>query len=72
MTEGNLKAFSKLPYPKVLFSAKPYPEYDFVVCVDEFREEKQVGQLQFYADYQGHRYYEKYFDFVGWLNNEAI
>ncbi len=72
MTEKDLKAFSKLPYPKVLFSAKPYPEYDFVVYVDAFGSEDQVGQLQFYADYRGHRYYEKYFDFVRWLNNEAV
>jgi len=72
MNEGDLVAFSKLPYPKVLFSSKQYPQYDFVVYINDFKNESQVGQLHFYADYKGNRYYEKYFDMVGWLNNETL
>ncbi len=72
LTEDDLRAFSRLPWPKVLFSAKEHPEYDFVVHVEECGDGEQVGQLQFFADYRGHRYYEKAFDFVGWLNNEAV
>lgn len=72
MTDEDLRIISRLPWPKVLFSAKEHPEYDFVVPVEECRDGEQVGQLQFYADYRGHRYYEKYFDFIGWLNNETV
>ncbi len=72
MTAEDLESFARLPYPKVLFSAKKYPQYDFVIYVDAFRNEDQVGQLQFFADFRGHRYYEKYFDFVRWLNCEEL
>jgi uncharacterized protein (DUF1919 family) len=67
-TNETVAQFAKVPYPKVLFSHKPYSEYPFVVYVPDFSKESEVGQLQFYADMQGHRYYEKYFDWTSWLN----
>ena len=70
LTEELISEVSKLPYPKVVFSAKPYP-YDFVVQVKEFEKQSQVGQLHFYADYHGNRYYEKSFDLIAWLNHSG-
>lgn len=67
LTEDMLPQISQIPYPKVLYSAKPY-NFDFVVHVREFEKENQVGQLHFFADFRGNRYYEKYFDLVNWLN----
>ena len=72
LTEDDLLVFSKLPWPKVLFSAKEHPGYDFVVHVKECIDGKQVGQLQFFADFQGQKKKKKSFDFVGWLNNETV
>ena len=68
LTVEMVDEMSKIPYPKVLFTSKPYP-YDFVVYIDEFKNETEVGQMQFFADFNGHRYYEKYFDIISWLNH---
>lgn len=68
-TNELVERFSKLPYKKIMFSHKPLPEYDFVQYVPGFEKESEVGQLHFYADFKGNRYYEKYFDIVKWLNN---
>lgn len=72
MTDEDVCAFSQVPYPKVLFTVREYPEFDFVVTVKDFAKESQVGQMQFFADFKGHRYYEKWFDFVGWFNHEKV
>ena len=68
LTPEMVEQMSKVPYPKVLFSSKPYP-YDFVIYIDEFKNDLEVGQMHFFADCKGHRYYEKYFDIISWLNN---
>ena len=67
LTEELVAEMSRIPYPKVVYSAKSYP-YDFVVQVKEFEKHNQVGQLHLFADYQGNRYYEKNFDLIAWLN----
>lgn len=67
-TNDHVKRLSYLPYPKVLFSCRPMTEYDFVIHVPGFEQDGEVGQLHFFTDVVGNRYYEKHFDFVGWLN----
>lgn len=67
-TDELVERFSKIPYKKIMFSHKPMPEYDFVVHVPGFEDNGQVPMLNEYCDYKGTRYYEKYFDFVSWLN----
>ena len=71
LTEDMLEKMRKIPYPKVVFTAKSYP-FDFVVQVKKFAKEDQVGQLHFFADYRGNRYYEKSFDVVNWLNTKKM
>ena len=69
-TDELVERFSKVPYPKVLFSSKEMPEYDFAVYVPGFSKDGQVGELNRYADFHGNRYYELYFDFVSFLNGD--
>ena len=67
-TDELVERFSKIQYRKIMFSHKPMPKYDFVVHVPGFEDKQQVPMLNEYCDYRGTRYYEKYFDFVDWLN----
>lgn len=61
--EQLLPRIEKLPFPKVLFSHKTYPEYDFVVGIDAFEGSDKVGNIVEYYKFTGHRLYEKYYDF---------
>lgn len=64
--------FQKLPYNKVFFSHKPYPNHDCVVYIPGFEKDGKVGELNKFVDFYGNRYYEKYFDCVNWLNGGKI
>ena len=66
--EDMLGKLASIPYPKILFSHKEYPSYDFVCYVKQFKRESQVGDMFKYADIFGNRYYEKVVDIVSWLN----
>ena len=66
--EEQLEAFSKLPYPKVLYVSKPDVKYDFQVYIPGFEKETCVGDILRYNDITGARMFEKYFDCVKWLN----
>jgi uncharacterized protein (DUF1919 family) len=64
--EEILDRFLKLPYKKILFSAKDYarPEINYMPC---FKKQTCVGGLTAYYSFSGKRYYKKYFDYVKWL-----
>ena len=66
LDEGLLRRFLKLPYKKILFSAKDYgvPEINYMPC---FKKQICVGVLTAYYSFSGKRYYEKYFDYIKWL-----
>jgi uncharacterized protein (DUF1919 family) len=68
--ESIISRLALLPYKKVFFSHKPLYEYDFTVYVPGFEKDGQVGELNKYADFKGNRYYEKYFNFIDWLNGD--
>lgn len=71
-TDDMLEDYAKLPYPKVFFSHKPYPQYDFVVYLPEFKDEDCVGVLTGYSDVYGYKWYDKHFDVVSWLNGNDV
>lgn len=71
-TDELIEEFSKIQYKKIMFSHKPMPNYDFIVHVPGFERDGQVPMLNEYCDYKGTRYYEKYFDFVLWLNGQNV
>ena len=66
-----LDRLKKIPFPKVVFTHVEYPEYGFTCYLKCFSNENEVGDLFKYADYKGNRYYEKYFDIIGWLNRTS-
>ncbi|EOU2062754.1 DUF1919 domain-containing protein [Clostridium perfringens] len=69
LTKSLLQRFNELKYKKVLFSSKIYNEYDFVVTVSKFNGKESVGEMTRYCNFKGEKYYQKYFDFINWLNS---
>ena len=66
-----LRDFSKLPYPKVLFKSNNTINYDIEIYIPGSDKRDNVGGLLRYAGVSGIRLFEKYFDFVGWLNSNS-
>lgn len=71
-SEEMLELFAKIEYPKVFFSHKPYPEYEFVVYLPEFSSESQVGTITEWSDKYGYKWFDKHFDYVKWLNGQNV
>lgn len=66
-----LSRFDKIPFPKILFSAKEYPQYDWIVQVPQFKNRNNVKVMTEYADFSGHRWYEKCIDLAQWIINHV-
>lgn len=70
MTLELLKRFLKLPYKKIIYVGhKEMILTKECIYIPGFENEKQLPDLTGWADYGGYRYYEKYFDIIGWLND---
>ncbi len=67
LTEDILDRFEKLPYKKILFSAKILDMKD-TIFVKEFSGKEQVGDLISFSTLFGKRVYEK-FNIVKWIND---
>lgn len=63
-----LERFDKLPYSKVMFTAKKYP-YPWAVYCPQFKNQQCVGVMTAIADFKGHRYYEKNINILQILNS---
>ncbi len=66
----DLVRFDKLPYPKVVFTARKYPEIKSSIYIPGYEAQ---GYLEYLGGYKkltqlGYREDEKYFDFVSWIN----
>ena len=71
-TDDQLKRFDSLPYKnKIAFTCKPHPELKSCVWCEEFIDQDEVPILTLYRNWRGERLYDRYFDFVGWLNGKA-
>lgn len=62
-----LERFDKLPYKKVLFTAKKLPQYDWAITVPQFEGRFQVRVMTQVANFKGERYYETCFDLPKWI-----
>lgn len=62
-----MERFDKLPYKKIMYVSKEYPEYDWAICVPQFRGRFQVRIMTNFANFSGQRYYETAFDLADWL-----
>lgn len=67
-TDEIIDRYSKINYPKVFYTHRPVLKYDFMCYVPGFEKENEVGVITRYSDFSGNRYFEKYFDFVNWIN----
>lgn len=72
----DIENFGGLPAKgKVLFTAKEYPEFDYCLCFKEYekRGEATVGEyMSNHTPILDHFVFEKYFDYVKWLNTGKI
>lgn len=70
LTIDDMKAFDNLPYKnKILFMSKPNQEIKCGIYCKEFKKQTDARLLNF-ANPLGRRYYQKYIDYVSWLNGE--
>ena len=68
-TEALIRRFEALPYKnKLLFSARKYPDCKSVIFCKEYEKSNCVPILTEWRNWHGERLYDRYFDFVGWLN----
>ena len=67
-TKEELERFSKLPYPKILFTGEK-PSYDFERYSPALLKRKD---LTAYCDLFGRRYFEKYLNCVQFLNESVV
>lgn len=69
MTKELLERYLQLPHKKIIFvSHKDMVLGEECIYVPGFENEASLPDMSSWADCKGHRYYEKYFDIVGWLN----
>lgn len=62
----HFKRFEKLPYKKLLYTAKKCFDEE-VVFVKDFKNENSVGRMTDYSDFKGTRYFEKNFNIYAYL-----
>lgn len=62
-----LERINLIKYPKILFTSKS-PRYDFQIQIKKYSSQSCVGEIHRYSGFSGKRIYEKYFDYVSWLN----
>lgn len=68
-TYADLKDFDSLPYNKVVFTHKPFPELQSAVYIHGFENEVMVGDcFEFRPNRIGRKFYDD-FDYVGWFNS---
>ena len=61
--------FDRLPYRnKIMFVSGDYPQYDWALCVPQFRGRFQLRVMTNYANFRGERYYETAFDLARWIS----
>lgn len=74
MTYEDIEAFSTIPCKgKVMFTARDYPEFDFVLPFEEYKGKESVGQyMSNHTPVLDKFVFEKYFDYVRWLNTGKV
>ncbi len=71
-TPDIIKQFDELPYKnKIIFTYNEYLEYESAICVKECSKDGEAAIMTDFVGLCG-RKYDKYFDYVKWLNGEEI
>ena len=55
-----------------MFTAKERSDYDWEICVPQFKNRFQVNVITNYANLRGERYYETCFNLAEWAYNNTI
>lgn len=63
--------FNKLNFNKILFSAKPYPNYNYIKYIPGF-EKGYLEDITRYCNIFGTKFYEYKFDIIKFLNNKDV
>lgn len=64
-----MELFDKIPYRKIMYTAKAYPQYSWSRACKTWKNKNQVGTMTGFVGLKGHRFYEKYADIVEFLNS---
>ena len=67
-TYNDLIEFDKLPYNKVVFTYKSYPEILCSYYIKGFENDGEVGACSSYTGVLSNKKYYDYFDYVSWFN----
>lgn len=71
-TDELVKRFAKIPYKKIMFSSKRYPEYDFVRYIQQdqrniTQNRSPIDDIMILNGLTGKRNYEKYFNLAKYM-----
>lgn len=66
-----MKRFNELPFKKIMYVSNDYPQYDWAICVPQFRGRFQVRVMTNFANFRGERYYETAFNLPDWIKRES-
>lgn len=66
-TKECMAEFNKLPYKKIMYTAKEHTEYAWTRYCPAFRKKHCVGVMTGYADFFGNKYYEKHTNIIEFL-----
>lgn len=67
-TDTIFKRFDSLKYKNKIFFSHEKKNEKYVIYMPCFKSKNQVGSLTDFCNILGKRYYEKYFDYIGWLS----
>lgn len=71
VTKEILERYIRLPYKKIVFvSKKEYVISGECIYIPGFENNGHVPEMDKFADWKGHRFYEKYCDITAWLNGK--
>ncbi|WP_150539772.1 DUF1919 domain-containing protein [Actinobacillus vicugnae] len=71
-TYQDLQEFDRLPFAnKVVFTHKPYPEFQSAFYIKGFETQPQVGDLFEFSGWNGKKYYDQ-FNYIDWFNGKGV
>lgn len=65
-----VERFNNLPYKnKIIFTCNKYENYDSTKFIEDYKNEDEIGNIISYYGILGKRRYDKYFDYIEYINN---
>lgn len=74
-TNEDLMEFDKLPFKKVCFTCKPYPKYNWAICVKSDKQNPNSGEVidltKYVSWYSGRRLIDN-FDYINFIKGNNV